>query len=71
MSHFGVTCVSLWRDFVVTWGLFGNSSDSVLCPLKFEFGKMQKILFGYLQEECFSTIPKMVPYFAAEKMSKT
>ena len=42
-----------------------------LCPLKFEFRKMQKLVFRYLYEECFSTIPKMVSNFATEKISKT
>ena len=38
-----------------------------LYPLKLEFGKIQKLVFEYFYEECFSTIPKMVSYFAAEK----
>ena len=39
-----------------------------LCPIKFEFGKMQKLVFRYLYEECLSTFPRMVSYFAAEKL---
>ena len=39
-----------------------------LCPLKFEFRKMQKLVFRYLFEECFSETPKTISYFAAEKI---
>ena len=41
-----------------------------LRPLKFEFRKMQKLVFRYLYEECFSTISKTISYFPVEKMSK-
>ena len=42
-----------------------------LCPLKFEFRKMQKFVFRYFYEECPSTISKTISYFAVEKISKT
>ena len=43
-----------------------------LCPLQLEFGKMQKLVFRYLYEECFSNLQfrQPVSYFAAEKISK-
>ena len=39
-----------------------------LCHLKFEFRKMQKLVFRYLYEEYFSATSKTISYFAVEKI---
>ena len=51
-----------------------NPLKPTLCVRwNFNSEKMQTFIFRYryLYEECFSTIPKTVSYFAAEKVSKT
>ena len=50
-----------------------NALTRPFLPLEIRIWKNAEISFqvDYLYEECFSTIPKTVSYFAAEKITKT
>ena len=63
--------VSNFNSQDIFFYIYNTPVLTICAPLKFEFRKMQILVFTYLYEECFSTISKTISYFAVEKMSKT